>query len=120
MSRQVVLLWVAVLAAASIGLYVVKYRVQALETDLTDTAKTLRAEREAIHVLEAEWAYLNRPDRLAELAARHLNLAPVSARQIRDLNSLPFRPERSGVELEAGLETAGAPPVAANPNRDQE
>ena len=47
----------------------------------------------AIHVLEAEWSYLNRPERISLLAERFLALAPLSADHVVSINDLPQRPE---------------------------
>ncbi len=94
MIRRATLRWVVVLGAASAGLYQVKYTVQELEDELAQQSRALRIEQQAIHVLRAEWAYLNRPERLAELADRHLRMRPVSVTQIADLESLPMRAAR--------------------------
>ena len=95
MIRRATLLWVALLGAASAGLYQVKYTVQELEDELAQQSRALRIEQQAIHVLRAEWAYLNRPERLAELADRHLRMRAVSVTQIADLDNLPMRAARA-------------------------
>jgi hypothetical protein len=45
-------------------------------------------------VLLAEWSYLNRPDRLAGLAARHLDLSPMTPGQLGAMGmaALPAQP----------------------------
>jgi hypothetical protein len=48
-------------------------------------------EQRAIHVMAAEWSYINRPDRLADLARRHLDLAPLPAGRIVNIDDLPAR-----------------------------
>jgi hypothetical protein len=55
-------------------------------------------ERESLHLLNAEWAYLNRPERLRTLADRHLDLAPMDSRQINAVRALPAA---SSVSVEA-------------------
>ena len=47
----------------------------------------------AIHVLDAEWSYLNDPLRLADLTRRHTGLVPTTPGQIGDFASLPLRIE---------------------------
>ncbi|MEE8204189.1 MAG: hypothetical protein V3S95_09520 [Alphaproteobacteria bacterium] len=76
------LLWVAVVAAMAFGLFQIKYAVQRLEDEFARLNRDLLASEEAVHVLRAEWAYLNRPERLAKLASRHLALQPMTAQQI--------------------------------------
>ena len=75
--------------AAALALYQLKYQVAALEAEHARLTRELAAEREAIHVLDAEWAYLNQPDRLADLATRHLDLVPLGAERVTTLNDLP-------------------------------
>lgn len=79
-------------AAVSTGLYALSYEVQRLEGVLADTNADLLQEREMVQVLEAEWSFLNQPERLRALAARHLQLMAVEPHQIATLQELPFRP----------------------------
>ncbi len=55
----------------------------------------IAAEREAVEVLRVEWAYLNAPDRLARLVARHndrLGLEPMGPQHFDEVAAIPFRP----------------------------
>jgi len=83
--------WLALAIAAGIGLFQVSYRVQSLEDELTRVNRQILQERDTIHVLRAEWSYLNEPTRLAELAQRHLELAPLGATQMVRIEDLPLR-----------------------------
>lgn len=85
------LLWIALAVVAGVGLFHVSYRVQSLEEELTQVNRQILREREAIHVLRAEWSYLNEPTRLAELTRRHLTLAPLQATQMIRVEDLPLR-----------------------------
>ncbi len=78
-------------AVMSYGLYNMKYEVRSLENRVAELNQKLRADREALQVLRAEWAYLNRPDRLQGLATRHLELSRVEVGQIITLDALPAR-----------------------------
>ena len=92
MIGRTTLLWLALAALVGIGLFHVKYQVMALEEDLNRlNAATLR-EQNQIHVLEAEWSYLNRPSQLEELAERYLGLKPISPQQLSTVAALPRRP----------------------------
>lgn len=51
--------------------YRVNYATQEASERVADLRQQIAAEREAIAVLNAEWAYLNRPDRLEALVAEN-------------------------------------------------
>lgn len=90
MIRFSVLLWMAVIVAASFILYRVKYDVQALRAQVAEASRELAAEEEALRVANAEWAYLNRPQRLKELAAKHLDAMALKADQVAEIEAVPF------------------------------
>ncbi|HEC90439.1 MAG TPA: hypothetical protein ENI55_02110 [Alphaproteobacteria bacterium] len=91
MIRTTTLLFLLLAAALSLALFSVKYRVQGLEGKITGLNRAIINDRKAIHVLRAEWSYLNNPDRLGDQARRYLGLAPVSAEQIVKIANIPER-----------------------------
>lgn len=92
MIGRTTLLWFALASLVMFGLFHVKYQVAALEEELTRlNAATLR-EQNQIHVLEAEWSYLNRPSRLEELSERYLQLKPMQPAQLTSIAALPRPP----------------------------
>jgi cell division protein FtsL len=93
MIRISAIIWVVVLALLGIGLFQVKYNVQTKERELREVRRQIEANYSAIHVLDAEWSYLNDPLRLADLARRHTELTPTTPAQIGDFASLPPRIE---------------------------
>jgi len=95
------LLWFLLIGAAIFGVYHMKYRVQAEEEELTRLDVQIAHDRDAIQVLRAEWAHLNDPARLTDLAQRHLALAPVAGLQIVSFKSLPDRPTATVGEEQA-------------------
>lgn len=120
MIRVGTVLTLSLAVAAGIGLYHAKYRVQALELELGGLQQQILAHREAIHVLKAEWSFLNDPQRLAEISRRHLELAPVSGSQLAKIDDVPEKlplPEPDPAEPQDGaplIASAPAPvPVAA-------
>jgi len=82
MIRPVTLVWIGLAAVIAISLFLVKYKVQDLDDQLAALETEKRKTQEAIHVLEAEWTYLNRPERLENLASKHLTLEPASPAQL--------------------------------------
>ena len=83
-----VILWVVIVGAMTSGLFQLKYAVQSSEDELARLNRELIATEEAVQVLHAEWSYLNRPDRIAVLAARYLDLEPMTPRQIGSLDMM--------------------------------
>jgi len=105
------LLWGAFAAMAAGVLYHTSQRVQTLDAELRAVERAIVAEREAIHVLRAEWAYLNDPLRLQPLAAAHAGLQPTTAALIGALADVPERPPELPPETSAAP-VAGADAVA--------
>lgn len=82
MIRPGLLLWAALVVAAGLLLYKVKHDVRELEEELAGLNRAIQERRDRIHVLEAEWSLLNEPERLRDLATRHLALGPLRADQL--------------------------------------
>ena len=84
------------LLVAAFVVYSLEYSIRQGERDIAVAKKQTRDARETIGLLEAEWSLLSRPERLQRLAIKHLELAPMAARQVisaRKLAStLPERP----------------------------
>jgi hypothetical protein len=89
------LLWVLSVGGAlgaAYGLYHLEHEVKTMERVLSKVEEGARRDSEAIQVLQAEWSYLNRPERLQELSTRHLSLAPSMLKQIATPASLTDLP----------------------------
>lgn len=77
--------------AISGGLLVhISQNVQQKEAELRRIEAAIATERESIIMLQAEWAALNSPTRLEELAQKHLNLGPVQAHNM--MTDIPQAP----------------------------
>jgi len=90
-------LWIGLIGAMAFGLFQLKYAVQDREDELAWLNRDLIASEESIHVLHAEWSYLNRPERLAALAEEHLGLRSMEGHQIGSVEILPQRPPSPAV-----------------------
>ena len=71
-----------VAAIMAVSLFHVKYKVLELEKERASVNKQIVSSQDAIHVLKAEWAHLNNPQKLSMLNARHLKLKPPRSPQI--------------------------------------
>jgi hypothetical protein len=91
MIRLSSVVWLIVLAFMGVGLFQMKYSVQAQEKQLKSLRRQLAERLDNIHVMEAEWSYLNDPERLAQLVRRNTDLVPVTAAQIGEVGRLPER-----------------------------
>ena len=90
-------------ALAVIGLgywaYSQSVRTQAAMDEIAQTEAAIRAARERLAVLNAEWAYLNRPDRLRELADINFDT----------LRLMPMMPDQFGLAVQVPFPADPAP-----------
>lgn len=90
-------------------------QVQNSELTLRDLRNDMAFERETIQVLEAEWAYLNRPDRLEAQAAALLHMnQPAAGHLLGDAGEMPMieraiLPARKPVRDLSGIDLADTP-----------
>jgi len=80
-------------AFVGVGMFVLKNQVQSLENELNRINASIQEDVKSIHELKAEWSHLNSPQRLRNLAAKHINLNPARAEQIINYSELPFMHE---------------------------
>jgi hypothetical protein len=93
MIRVGTLFWLVLVSATAFAMFGVKYQVQALEDELARTRRVSAAEEHETRVLDAEWAYLTRPEMLETMNHRFLSLAPISTKQLRTtVADIPMRP----------------------------
>ncbi|MDP5307668.1 cell division protein FtsL [Paracoccus spongiarum] len=90
------LTYVAVLLAVmalAFWAYRENYRTQAAISEMSQLRREIAGLREELGVLRAEWAYLNRPDRLRDLVNLNfdrLRLVPVDSGQFLDLGQIDY------------------------------
>jgi cell division protein FtsL len=76
------------LVALAFALYWAKAEAQAVREQVIQLQDDVEAQRRQVRTLEAELAFIERPDRLEEAATAQLNLVPISADRIATLDQL--------------------------------
>lgn len=66
----------AMVFASGSAVMTVSHRVHLEEREIAKIKKEILKAKESIRVLEAEWAYLNNPERLEYIATQYLSLTP--------------------------------------------
>jgi len=98
MRRFIILCWLIAGSVTALILFQIKQEVRGLEQEINQANGVILRDQEALHILEAEWSYLNSPARLAALAERHLEMAPIPGDRIVTFDSLPLpgAPDQDG------------------------
>ena len=92
-----VLYVISLLALIALGFWAYRenYATQAALKEVESLQRQIVGLREALSVQRAEWAYLNRPERLRELVqlnADKLNLKPITSTQFVDTAKIDYPP----------------------------
>ncbi|WP_230166868.1 hypothetical protein, partial [Roseomonas sp. CECT 9278] len=106
MIRPLTLLSMVTAAGAGLYLYQVKHSVAQLDRELRGINRQTEQARERTQVLRAEWALLNEPDRLRQVAQRHLPLEAMTPAQF-------VRPAEMERRLPPPRQFAGTPSLFA-------
>jgi hypothetical protein len=97
------------------ALFWVSQQVQQGEREQRRLQHIIAQEGEAIRVLNAEWDYLNRPDRLEALATEYLRMEPTkSSDLLLSVSSIP-EPARPAAEEKPIFVSTGAPKAKSSP-----
>lgn len=82
MSKIKIFVFTIIFIFSVFSLFQIKFKVQNLNRELIELKTELAHEKNAIHILKAEWAYLNNPHRLQRLAEKFLELEELKPNQI--------------------------------------
>ena len=88
---RIIILTAVVLASLGTTLYQVKTGIDERQAELQRLRANIATTQRDIAVLEAEWAFLSRPDRLMNLSASLLDMKPISRDRILPLDAIPMR-----------------------------
>ncbi|WP_281016287.1 MULTISPECIES: hypothetical protein [unclassified Minwuia] len=105
MSRLFLMLALFIAALAIGAVYESERRYDAAEDEAVRVEHEIAETRRDIHVLDVEWSYLTRPERLEELAALHLPLAPPDVGRMiaSDADLQPLMDELNGLTVAKGV-----------------
>ena len=117
MLRLLHCLMVMGLIASAGYVYDIKYRATREAQQVQKLRNEIRAEKDRIATARAEWSKLASPDRIQELATRHLKMKPVEAKRFGSVSTLPERPKPAD-PIGDILQTL--PPTSSNNVPDQE
>ena len=86
------ILWICLAGLSGTTLFFIKHEVKDLETRLASVNREIARNQEDIHVLNAEWSFLNDPVRLRDLAERHLGMKLMGPTQMASMSTLNEAP----------------------------
>ena len=88
---RIIILTAIVLASLGTTLYQVKTGIDERQAELRRLQAEIATTQRDIAVLEAEWAFLSRPDRVMNLSASLLDMEPIGRDRILPLEAIPMR-----------------------------
>ena len=88
---RLTLLSTLILVGLGTTLYQVKTSIDERQDRLHSLQLSITKTKRDIAVLEAEWAYLSRPDRVMTLSNDLLQMGPIGQDRILPLNAIPMR-----------------------------
>ena len=88
---RIIILTAVVLASLGSTLYQVKTGIDERQAELFRLQAEISTIQRDIAVLEAEWAFLSRPDRVMNLSTSLLDMKPISRDRVLPLDAIPMR-----------------------------
>lgn len=88
MKRFATVFWVVLIAFSAYGVYMVKYRVEAVKQEVVQLERTLASEKESLMMQKAEWSRANHPKRLRKLAKGRLPLTPIRGDAVVEVSAI--------------------------------
>ena len=88
---RITILTAVVLTSLGTTLYQVKTGIDEKEFKLKRLQTNIATTQRDIAVLEAEWAFLSRPDRVMNWSSSLLGMKPISRDRILPLDAIPMR-----------------------------
>jgi cell division protein FtsL len=119
MLRVLHVLSILFLVGAAVAVYKLKYESTYDAQRVAKLRNEIRVERERLSTLKAEWSRLASPQRIQDLAARHLGMKPLEVARISDFSNLPERaPGSDGDPIGEFIDTLAETDVQRDPLGD--
>ena len=96
---RLILLSALILFGLGTTLYQVKTGIDERQRNLRSLELQITNTKRDIAVLEAEWAYISRPDRIMKLSNDLLQMTPIGRDRILALDSIPMRIDMGKTDL---------------------
>ena len=117
---RLILLSTLILVGLGTTLYQVKTSIDERQDLLRGLELSIADTKRNIDILEAEWAYISRPDRVMALSNELLEMAPIGQDRILPLDAIPMRIDFNAVTDakigKANWEKKGVDPKQENGN----
>ncbi len=113
--RKTAMLWLVLAVICGGMLFQTSQRVTDGRAQLAGIDAAARKEDEHLRVLQAEWSYLNQPDRLEKLSKQYLHLAPLKGKQFTKVVELEERSAAPVAEAPAVAPETSAAVVVVEP-----
>lgn len=104
------IVWSLLAGGIGVGLFFIKHEVKEQEARLGELNQEIERNQEALHVLKAEWSFLNDPARLRALSERYLSMKVLGPAQVATLDTLP---RDTNAPMTASRPTSPAAPATA-------
>jgi hypothetical protein len=118
MINRGILFWVMAAICTGIGLFMVKYEVQALEDRIEGLNRQIVENQRATHVLKVEYFHLGELQRIERLNEKFIHLQPITIRQIGRIDQVPIRRDDGAVVTDNKTTPARAPGTGAPSSTD--
>ena len=121
-------------AIMGIVLYAIGIAIDGRQTRLVEITTEINRTHDQLAILEADWAYLSRPDRILHLATSLLDLTPLTPQQVMETETLlgwwhdtdnltgfiPFHPLPLTADADNGTSPVAFYPIPITSNGDNE
>ncbi len=88
---RVLLLIALILVFSGTGLYMTTHSFDSRADELAKLEAEIAFQNQQSAILNAEWSYLSRPERVLSLSSNLLSLTPISTDRVLPLEAIPFR-----------------------------